>query len=602
MLLQKQSGSSTTPYSEGDPDSPICFIGEAPSFMEMRDNRPFVGPAGNLFDRCLHAAQIIRANSYITNVFEVEVKKVEKRLKKAKAAEGDPLAKEQEGTILSKDGQYVLWRASSGFTEAGLEFSKGARERLSRVKANVIVPLGATALNLCLGEQKPRPVTKWRGSILCGGNSGPCARRKIVGTIHPSASLRGTYEWRYLIISDLQRAKEESLSPEINLPQRRIIINPTFDQTITFLKRILDSPIVNTDIETLNGQVDCFSLCAEPNEIISIPMLNEHFQNRWSLEEEILIWKLYAQILGEPRITKVNQNILFDLEKLMDRNAIVPQGIMHDPMVAFSCRYPFLDKNLATICSFCTREPYYKDDGQLRDSPTIDDFERRWIYNAKDSGVSLESWQVLEPELDSAGYRQTYNIHMNMLSSLIFMMSGGIKVNQVALAETRTREKAELAKVVAKLGEIMQRPILIKAPKKAVEKREALANNAININSPQQLKKYFYTDKNITPYKNKDGSETIDDTALIRIFRRYGFEEAALMQNYRRIAKNIATYLEMKLSEDGRVHCSYNIRGTWTGRLSSAQTTEELGGNMQNLPLHMRGFLESDMPVLEAAE
>lgn len=587
MLLQKRSR-ITTPYSEGDPDSRICFIGEAPSYQEMQDGRPFVGPAGNLFDRCMHSAQVIRADSYITNVFEDEVKK--------------PEHGEFKGSIVSKDGQYRLWHPTIGFTEAGMEFSKGARERLARTTANVIVPLGAPALNLCLGEQKPRPITKWRGSILCGGNSGPCPRRKIVGTIHPAASLRGTYEWRYLIISDLQRAKEESLSPEIHLPQRKIIINPTFDQARTFLKRMLDSSIVNTDIETLNGQVDCFSLCAEPNEIISIPMLNEHFQTRWSLEEEIEIWNLYAQIISSPQIVKVNQNILFDLEKLMDRNAIVPQGIMHDPMVAFSCRYPFLDKNLGTICSFCTREPYYKDDGELRDSPTIDDFERRWIYNAKDSGVSLESWLLLEPELDSAGYRETYNIHMNMLSSLIFMMTGGIKVNQTAMTETRIREKAELEKVVEKLSEVMQRVILTKAPKKAAEKRAAKETNAININSSQQLKKYFYEGKGITPYKNKDGSETIDDTALIRIFRRYGFEEASLMQTYRRMAKNIATYLEMQLSENGRVHCSYNIRGTWTGRLSSGQTTEDLGGNMQNLPLHMRGFLESDMSVVEDVE
>ena len=57
-------------FEEGPKDAKICFLGEAPSFEEVRKGRPFVGPAGNLFERCLHSAQIVRAASYVTNVFE----------------------------------------------------------------------------------------------------------------------------------------------------------------------------------------------------------------------------------------------------------------------------------------------------------------------------------------------------------------------------------------------------------------------------------------------------------------------------------------------------------------------------------------------------
>ena len=66
------------------------------------------------------------------------------------------------------------------------------------------------------------------------------------------------------------------------------------------------------------------------------------------------------------------------------------------------------------------------------------------------------------------------------------------------------------------------------------------------------------------------------------------------MQEYRSQSKMLNTYLEMGYDSDRRLRCSYNIRGTWTGRLSSSQTIFETGGNFQNIPPEMRGFLVSD--------
>ena len=40
-------------YEEGDPSSRICLVGEAPSDNEIREGKPFVGPAGQLLDRLL---------------------------------------------------------------------------------------------------------------------------------------------------------------------------------------------------------------------------------------------------------------------------------------------------------------------------------------------------------------------------------------------------------------------------------------------------------------------------------------------------------------------------------------------------------------------
>ena len=53
----------------------FIFVGEAPARNEIILGRPFVGPAGELFEECLTKSGISRRDCYITNVFDVVVRK-----------------------------------------------------------------------------------------------------------------------------------------------------------------------------------------------------------------------------------------------------------------------------------------------------------------------------------------------------------------------------------------------------------------------------------------------------------------------------------------------------------------------------------------------
>jgi DNA polymerase len=55
-------------FGEGSPDAPLMLIGEGPGEQEDRTGRPFVGPAGILLDKALHANQITRRYVYIANI------------------------------------------------------------------------------------------------------------------------------------------------------------------------------------------------------------------------------------------------------------------------------------------------------------------------------------------------------------------------------------------------------------------------------------------------------------------------------------------------------------------------------------------------------
>jgi len=56
-----------TVFGEGPVDAALMFVGEQPGDREDLAGRPFVGPAGQVFDRALAAAGIERAGVYVTN-------------------------------------------------------------------------------------------------------------------------------------------------------------------------------------------------------------------------------------------------------------------------------------------------------------------------------------------------------------------------------------------------------------------------------------------------------------------------------------------------------------------------------------------------------
>ena len=56
-----------TVFGEGPLDARIVFVGEQPGDQEDLAGKPFVGPAGQLFDRALADAGVPRARTYVTN-------------------------------------------------------------------------------------------------------------------------------------------------------------------------------------------------------------------------------------------------------------------------------------------------------------------------------------------------------------------------------------------------------------------------------------------------------------------------------------------------------------------------------------------------------
>ena len=56
-----------TVFGEGPIDAPLMFVGEQPGDQEDLAGRPFVGPAGQVFDRAMADAGLDRSRAYVTN-------------------------------------------------------------------------------------------------------------------------------------------------------------------------------------------------------------------------------------------------------------------------------------------------------------------------------------------------------------------------------------------------------------------------------------------------------------------------------------------------------------------------------------------------------
>ena len=144
-----------TVFGEGPADARILFVGEQPGDQEDLRGRPFVGPAGQLFDRALAEAGIDRARIYVTNA--VKHFKFERRGKRR---------------IHQKpDHKEVL--ACRPWLEG----------ELAAVAAPVVVALGATAAHALIG----RAVTI--GRVRGRFQPYPPDRHLLV-TVHPSFLLR----------------------------------------------------------------------------------------------------------------------------------------------------------------------------------------------------------------------------------------------------------------------------------------------------------------------------------------------------------------------------------------------------------------------------
>jgi len=166
-----------TVFGEGPLDAKLVFVGEQPGDQEDLAGRPFVGPAGAVFDAALEAAGIDRSTVYVTNAV--------KHFK-----------------FVPRGKRRIHNKPDAGEITACRWWIEHEREL---IRPALTVALGATAARSLVG--KVVTISKVRDAPLTLADGSECWV-----TVHPSSILRAPdeearREGKRLFLRDLKRIK-----------------------------------------------------------------------------------------------------------------------------------------------------------------------------------------------------------------------------------------------------------------------------------------------------------------------------------------------------------------------------------------------------------
>ncbi len=209
----------------------------------------------------------------------------------------------------------------------------------------------------------------------------------------------------------------------------------------------------------------------------------------------------------------------------------------------------------------------YKDvagSGKANVSFDLVDIQRATDYAAEDADVTLRLWMVLKPRLAAAGLTSVYErLERPLVAVLASMEARGITVDRQILS----RLSGELAQGAAGLEDEIYR----------------LAGERFNIGSPKQLGDILFGKMGLSGGSKTKTGQWSTSASVLEDLAAAGFELPRKIVDWRQLTKLKSTYTDALPGyvhpETKRVHTSYAMAATTTGRLSSSEP------NLQNIPV-----------------
>lgn len=190
------------------------------------------------------------------------------------------------------------------------------------------------------------------------------------------------------------------------------------------------------------------------------------------------------------------------------------------------------------------------------------DPEQVTAYAAKDADLTWRLHEFFHQRLRDEGLSELFfSLELPVQNLLCEMEGRGILLDASALEELGRRFQSQIERLEAQAYE--------------------LAGHPFNLNSTQQLQKVLFEERRLVPgRKTKTGfstdTETLEELAVLDPL-------PAIILQYRQVFKLKSTYVDtlpnLVHPSTGRIHTSFHITGTATGRLSSKDP------NLQNIPI-----------------
>ncbi len=204
--------------------------------------------------------------------------------------------------------------------------------------------------------------------------------------------------------------------------------------------------------------------------------------------------------------------------------------------------------------------------GTGRNQITFDQvpLDRATAYAAEDADVTLRLWQVLKPRLVATRATTVYEtLERPLIPSIVAMERNGVLVDRTELAR--------LSQDFAERMAVLETDIF------------KLAGRPFNLGSPKQLGEILFDELGLGGGKKGKTGAYATGADILESLAEQGHDLPRKVLDWRQLSKLKSTYTDALQSQidprTGRVHTSFSMAATSTGRLSSTDP------NLQNIPV-----------------
>ena len=273
-------------------------------------------------------------------------------------------------------------------------------------------------------------------------------------------------------------------------------------------------------------------------------------------------------MLEDPAVLKVAQNLKYDY-LVMKRHGVVIEGFDDTMLMSYVLDAGRGNHGMDTLSEKWLRHTpiaFKEVAGSGKSLVTFDqvDIDKATAYAAEDADVTLRLWLVLKPRLAAEGLTRIYErLERPLVPVLADMEERGITVDRQILS----RLSGELAqKAAATEDEVYE-----------------LAGERFNIGSPKQLGDILFGRMGLPGGSKTKTGQWSTSAQVLEDLAAEGAPLPRKIVDWRQLTKLKSTYTDALPGyvhpQTKRVHTSYSLASTTTGRLSSSEP------NLQNIPV-----------------
>jgi DNA polymerase-1 len=334
---------------------------------------------------------------------------------------------------------------------------------------------------------------------------------------------------------------------------------------------------VDTETNSLDGtQADLVgvSMCVEPGRAAYIPLLHRGGADLFGgglLPDQIPFADAVARLkplLEDPAVLKVGQNIKYDW-LVFHRHGIDVAPVDDTMLMSYvldAGRHGHGMDELAERHLGHRTISFSEVAGTGKAKVTFDfvPLDRATAYAAEDADVTLRLWRVLKPRLPAERRATVYETLERPLAAVVARMENrGILVDRQILS----RLSGDFAQTLARLEDEIQE----------------MAGEKFSVGSPKQIGDILFGKMGLPGAKKTPSGQWATPASLLDELAEAGHELPAKILEWRQLNKLKSTYTDALQASihpgTGRVHTSFSMAATTTGRLSSSDP------NLQNIPI-----------------